>query len=149
MFKIALFFIPLSIATSMLTGACKQSSAPLPSNTVVTEKATATPIPASSPSEEIKADYKGYPYSFKREGDKTVALFVTRFLPRDDTIVTGAIRDVISRSYKDDAGGAPRLVDWNASRAIRVDSKTKGYIVVPVKEDTGEIHSLVITQVAL
>ncbi len=100
-----------------------------------------------------EAEYNGYPYSYKREGDTTVAMFVKRFLPRDDTIVVGAIRDVIRRAYKEEASGAPYLVDatttgGTATRGIRVDSAKNGYVVVPVKEDTGEIHSLTITRVA-
>ena len=100
-----------------------------------------------------EAEYNGYTYSYKREGDTTVAMFVKRFLPRDDTIVVGAIRDVIHRAYKEKASGAPYLVDatttgGTATRGIRVDSAENGYIVVPVKEDTGEIHSLTITRVA-
>jgi hypothetical protein len=99
-----------------------------------------------------ESEYKGYPYSYKREGDTTVAMFVKRFLPRDDKIVVGAIRDVIRRAYKEEASGTPYLVDTTttgaATRSIRVDSAKNGYLVVPVKEDTGEIHSLTITRVA-
>lgn len=99
-----------------------------------------------------EAEYNGYTYSYKREGDTSVAMFVKRILPRDDTIVVGAIRDVIHRAYKEKASGAPYLVDattgGTATRGIRVDSAENGYIVVPVKEDTGEIHSLTITRVA-
>ena len=81
-----------------------------------------SPAPASSLPANVKpsppvssdmkeAEYNGYPYSYKREGDTTVAMFVKRFF-------------------------------------IRVDGAENGYIVVPVKEDTGEIHSLTITRVA-
>jgi len=99
-----------------------------------------------------EAEYNGYPYSYKREGDTTIAMFVKRFLPRDDTIVVGAIRDVIRRAYKEETYGAPYVVDTTttsgtAARAIRVDGAKSGFVVVPVKEDTGEIHSLTITRV--
>ncbi len=118
--------------------------------------ANTKPSPSASPvvsSDMKEAEFNGYPYSYKREGDTTIAMFVKRFLPRDDTIVVGAIRDVIRRAYKEEASGAPHLVDTTttggtAVRAIRVDGTKNGYVVIPVKEDTGEIHSLTITQVA-
>lgn len=75
-------------------------------------------------------------------------MFVQRFLPRDDTIVVGAIRDVIRRAYKEETRGAPYVVDTTTAKGIRVDGAKNGYVVVPVKEDTGEIHSLTITRVA-
>lgn len=136
------------IVLSLLLGcACSQ-----PTNTTASKPpAINSPSPMQTPNEplaggpEKSGDYQGYAYTFKSDGAKTVALFVPKFLPRDDTIVVGAIRDVIKRAYNDDANGSPRLVD----RAIRVDSKSKGYSVTLVKEDTGEVHSLVITQVAL
>ena len=154
----------LLLATSFLLLACQPSRQPNASIHVNSPSPTA----ASSPVETIKptspvssvgnsdmkeAEYNGYTYSYKREGDTTVAMFVKRFLPRDDTIVVGAIRDVIHRAYKEKASGAPYLVDatttgGTATRGIRVDSAENGYIVVPVKEDTGEIHSLTITRVA-
>jgi len=95
-----------------------------------------------------EVEYNGYPYSYEREGDTTVAMFMNRLLPRDDTIVVGAIRDVIRRAYNEETHGAPYLVDTSTTRGIRVDGAKNGYIVVPVKEDTGEIHSLTITRVA-
>lgn len=122
--------------------------APMATNTI--------PRPSSSPITAVdmkEAEYNGYSYSYKREGDKTVAMFLKRFLPRDDTVVVGAIRDVIRRAYNDEANSAPYLVDAQTtsrtdSRGIRVDSAKSGYVVIPVKEDTGEIHSLTITRVA-
>jgi len=98
-----------------------------------------------------KAEYSGYQYSFKKEGGKTVALFFPKFLPRDDKIFIGATLDVIKRSYQDAANSDAQLVDsppdGASARMIRFESKKNGYLVLPVKEDTGEIHSLVITQV--
>jgi hypothetical protein len=63
-------------------------------------------------------------------------MFVKRFLPRDDSIVVGAIRDVIRRAYKEETRGAPYLVNATTARGIRVDGAKNGYIVVPVQEDT-------------
>lgn len=135
------------ILSILFSCACSQ-----PTNTAVSQPpVTNTASPTRTPTDPLASvpektgNYQGYAYTFKSDGAKTVALFLPKFLPRDDTIVVGAIRDVIKRAYDDDASGSPRLVD----RAIRVDSKGKGYMVTLVKEDTGEVHSLVITQVAL
>lgn len=146
-----LISIPVLIFAAVLISSSKRDPTyPVTSPETRQNSTPSTDLPKTIEG-EVTSEYKGYPYRFKRDGNKTIALFVTRFLPRDDTIVTGAIRDVISRSYKDDATSAARLVDWNSggtpTRAIRIDSKTSGYVVIPVKEDSGEIHSLVITQV--
>lgn len=118
------------------------STRPLPS-------IAASPSPLSTTVSNMKeAEYNGYLYSYKRDGDTTVAMFVKRFLPRDDTIVVGAIRDVIRRAYQEQTYGAPYLVDTPTARGIRIDGAKNGYVVVPAKEDTGEIHSLTIMRVA-
>lgn len=122
-----------------------------------TVAATINPSPSASPGssvEEKEGEYNGYHYFYKTEGDSTVALFAKRFLPRDDTIFVGAVRDVIRRVYKEETYGQPRLVNTTtlggtAVRAIRFDGSKNGYVVIPVKEDTGEVHSLTITRVAL
>jgi hypothetical protein len=121
-----------------------------------TQSPTGTPtvIPTLLPSPprgegEKEGEYEGFHYYYKTEGDTTVALFAKRFLPRDDTIVVGAIRDVIRRVYQEKTSGAPYLVDSGSSgKAIRIDGIKNGYLVVPIKEDTGEIHSLTIKRVA-
>ncbi len=154
----------LLFATCSLLLACqpsRQSNVPVnvnsPSSTPspsIAANISPSPSPSSATGSDMKeAEYNGYPYSYKREGDTTVAMFVKRFLPRDDTIVVGAIRDVIRRAYKEKTHGEPYLVDTKttgrtAARGIRVDGAKNGYVVVPVKEDTGEIHSLTITRVA-
>lgn len=154
----------LLLATCSLLLACQPSrqsnvsvyvNSPSPTPTA-SQSTNVKPSPSASPavsSDMKEAEYNGYPYSYKREGDTTVAMFVKRFLPRDDTIVVGAIRDVIRRAYKEETHGAPYLVDatttgGTATRGIRVDGAKNGYVVIPVKEDTGEIHSLTITRVA-
>ena len=129
------------------------SPSPAPASSRPANVKPSPPVSFAVSSDMKEAEYNGYPYSYKREGDTTVAMFVKRFLPRDDTIVVGAIRDVIHRAYKEEALGAPYLVDattkgGTATRGIRVDGAKNGYIVVPVKEDTGEIHSLTITRIA-
>ena len=88
-----------------------------------------------------------FPYSCKKDGKKRVATFDRKLLPRDNNVVVGAIHDVIGRCFSDKAESALRLEGVGAEQVIRIDGKKHGYIVVPIKEKTGEIHSLVITQV--
>jgi len=153
----------LFASTLVLGTSCVRDVSP----TVTDKPVTVTPTPyiiaspttvnGSTPSKsalnEKQSDYKGYHYFYKQDGDKTVALFAKRFLPRDDTIVVGAIRDVIRKAYKEETYGEPYVQNTTAGgtavRGIRVDGSKHGYVVVPVKEDSGEINSLTITQVAL
>lgn len=155
----------LVIAASIIIAVACGSGAEKSPN--IARPATAESVAASSPSpnplnnssapnaasDEKESDYKGYHYFYKQDGNKTVALFAKRFLPRDDTIVVGAIRDVIRKVYKEETYGEPYVQNTTAGgtavRAIRVDGSKYGYLVVPIKEDSGEINSLTITQVSL
>lgn len=136
----------LLILLILFSAACSQK---------VQQPNLATPLPKPQPSvapsvvsvPEVAAKFGPYAYTYQNYGTKTVAVFVPKFLPRDDTIVVGAIRDVIKRSYKDDASGSPGLTDLGGTKSIRIDSKAHGYLVTPVKEDTGEVNSLVIEQI--
>jgi hypothetical protein len=94
------------------------------------------------------AEFNGYPYSYKKDGKKTVAIFDAKLLPWDSDLIAGAIRDVIDRSYGDKVDSAPRLVGSGAERSIRIASKKHEYVVVPIRESTGEARSLIITQLS-
>ena len=120
------------------------SPSPTPTST-----AASVENPAQKSAGENKAEYRGFPYTFKKDGNKTVALFLPRFLPRDDKTFIGATLDVIKRSYEDTADSNARLVHSGGTRLIRLSSKKNGYLVMPVKEDSGEIHSIVIEQIPL
>ena len=95
---------------------------------------------------DVQAEFNGYAYSYKKDGAKTDAMFVKKFLPPDDKVVIAVIRDIIARSYGDKVDSPPRLEGSGAEQTIRIDGKTHAYIVVPIKENTGEIHSLIITR---
>lgn len=149
-----LISIPVLIILAIIIANTKREPT-FPVTTVPSQPIATSPqlSPPQKIEGEEKAEYNGYPYSFKKDGSKTVALFLPRFLPRDDKIFIGATLDVIKRSYQDTANSDARLVDSPAggtsARMIRFESKKNGYLVLPVKEDTGEIHSLVVTQVPL
>lgn len=94
-----------------------------------------------------EAEFNGYAYSYKKDSKKTVATFAGN-LPPDRDVVVGAIRDVIARSYGDKIDSALRLAGSGAEQSMRIASKKHQYVVVPVREATGEIHSLIITQLS-
>lgn len=116
---------------------------------------SATPKPSSKAIElkgdETKSKYLSYEFYYTKEGEKTIAIFVPTFLPRDDKIVIGAIEDVVKKSYNDRGLTNPRLVpaENGTTNLLRMDSKSNAYVTLFVKEDTGEIHSLVITRSTL
>lgn len=91
-----------------------------------------------------EARFENYNYNYKKEGEKTVAMFPEKFLPRDDKVVVGAIRDVIKRAYNDNVTSSPSLKNRGGVNKIFIESKKSDYYVTLVKEDTGEVHSLII-----
>jgi hypothetical protein len=144
-----------SCESQQQSGVSVHVESPSPTLTPLTTANTQPPSPAlpvnSTGIQEAK--YGTYSYTYKLEGNTAAAAFMPRFLPRDDKIVVGAIRDVIRHAFKEETYGAPYLVDTTtgsgvAVRAVRVDGVKNGFVIVPVKEDTGEVHSLTITRVA-
>jgi hypothetical protein len=95
--------------------------------------------------------YRAFRYTYSRDGDKTTAVFLPTMLPRgDDEAFVGAARDVIERAYGDEAYGDPVILPWRTrsgpTEVLRLDGARSTYVVVPVKEETGDVHSLVVTQ---
>lgn len=111
--------------------------------------------PASSPSntsptkaspQDGSGKYADYEFTYKKSGDQVVALFMSPMLPRNDSIVVSAARAVIESGYQEKTSGSPRLVTWSvqgkAVNAIKLLGERHSFVVVPIKEDTGEIHTL-------
>ena len=98
-------------------------------------------IPANAADTFVRAEF---PYSCKMDGKKAVATFDKKL---GGNFMVGAIGDVIGRCFDDKADVPPRVAGVGPEQVIRIKGKKHGYIVVPLKEPTGEIHSLVITQV--
>jgi hypothetical protein len=104
------------------------------------------PLPPTGGDKPTQAEFSGHAYSYKKDGKKTVAMFDPNPLSAGDDVV-GVIGDVIERSFADKVTAAPRRVGSGAEQGIRVDGEKHKYIIVPIKDPTGEIHSLIITQV--
>lgn len=108
---------------------------PLPSTS---SASTASPEPVSSET----GYYLDYKFTLMKKGsdDKVVALFQPRMLPHNDIALIGATRKVISQAYGKEISSDPVLV----GKEIKFTSGKDSFYVMPVKEDTGEIHTLVI-----
>ena len=103
-------------------------------------------LPPEGGDKPTQAETQGYTYSYKTDGAKTDAMFEARLLPADIDIVAGAIRDIIYRSYGDRVNSDPHIEGTGPARTIHIAGKKHQYLIVPVSEPTGEIHSLIITQ---
>lgn len=143
----------------MLFASCSETAKKAPAakpSPLQSHSPTPTPIASAvavSPNgaaaeRDVQAEFRGYAYSYRKDGGKTVASFLKKPLPRDGDLVVGAVRDIIARSYGDTVDTHPRLVGSGAEQTIRVDTNAHRYIIVPIKSEAGEIHSLMITQLA-
>ena len=134
--------------------AASQTAAPADSTTprpIVSETAAPPvsrmkPLPPTGGDKPIEADFNGYDYSYKKDDTKTVATFGTKLLPWDSNVVTGAVRDIIGRSYGDEIDSVPHITGTGAAQTIRITGEKHKYIVVPIQEANGEIRSLIITR---
>ena len=79
-------------------------------------------------------------YSFSRKGDKTVALFLPKMIPRNDEWMILATTRVINHAYGAKVVGRPTP----EGKELRYPGESHPFFVTIVKEDTGEIHTLII-----
>lgn len=140
---------PPGISTNDIGSAANTSPKSTPPS-LVPAQSPPPKLPSPTP-EEFKERFGDYTYYYTRQNETVVALFTEKFLPRNDTVVVGAIRDVIRKAFKEEVYGKPQLVDTTANatqiRGIRLDGPKHGFITIPMKEDNGQVHSLTITRV--
>jgi uncharacterized protein YgiM (DUF1202 family) len=91
---------------------------------------------------EGRSKYLNYNYFWCKSEGK-VAVTFSPFLPRDDTVVIGAMLDVIGKVY-----GKHRVTDLNpkvvsrgGTNVVLFSGITEDYLFLIFKEDTGEVHS--------
>jgi guanyl-specific ribonuclease Sa len=137
---------PTQTAATTVSTPASPTIPPFVSNAVAPSVSRIKSLPAEGGDRPTEAEVDGYPYSYKKDGEKTVATFDAKLLPWDSHIVAGAIRDVIYRSYGDKVDSAPHIEGNGSGQTIRIADNKHQYVVVPVSEPTGEIHSLIITQ---
>src|SRR2546423_5243304 len=101
----------LLAVTAFILLAALITKCPRTEDTSSTAKPTAAPTPAPTVSEINSASSNvgdtftqtEFPYSCRKDGKKNVATFDKKLLPRNDSVVLGAIRDVIGRCFSDKA----------------------------------------------
>jgi hypothetical protein len=79
-------------------------------------------------------------YTLSRKGEKTVALFLPKMIPRNDEWMILATTKVINHAYGERVVGRPKADGIH----IVYPGETHKFSVTIIKEDTGEIHTLVI-----
>jgi hypothetical protein len=153
--------LTISILSAAIVAGCSQKANTI-SNASLSPATTLRPTPtpagspldqaAVSPSKTVSSSVRerfsaaSFPYSCKNDGSKTVASFDKKILPRNGNVVVGAIRDVIGRCFGEEVDVPPHIAGVGAEQVIRVESRSHRYVIVPIKSDAGEIHSLIITQ---
>lgn len=95
--------------------------------------------------QQVQGTYMDYNYTILyQQGESKYVVTFQPFLPRDDTIVTGAMLEAINKIFgkttiKD---LAPQVVSRNGTNLIEFTGTDKNYYFLLVKEDTGEVHSM-------
>jgi hypothetical protein len=116
-----------------------QSSSTGSAFTATTVSATPTLIPAIKVAE---GDFMNYRYSIaKREDAEEYAAAFSPFLQRDDTVVTGAVLEVINKIYGKHTviNINPTIVERNGLNHFKFQAIDGSYYVLPVKSETGEV----------
>jgi hypothetical protein len=154
-------FLPLILILSLcafiifLCVKCNQNTSDYVVNSAIYNPNTnAVSLSTSTPSIEKQLDsvsettshFGRFEYSYKTVGGVTTALFFKNFIPRDDKIFVRATKDVIKKAFEDEVTEVPLLTQHNGQNKVRLDSSKYTYFILPVKEDTGETHSLVISR---
>lgn len=110
-----------------------------------------SPTPATSSTAAEQSGRSGsYKFQYRVENDRAVALFLEPMLPRNDAIFVQACRDVIRAAFNAEVSARYDLVANNksAKKSVRFQDRSFFYLALPVKEDSGEIHSIVIVKKA-
>lgn len=135
-------------ATPTQTAPAGVSNTALPStaNTASPPMSGQRNLPPEGGDKPTSAEYSGYLYSYKKDGEKTIAAFEEKTLPWDTGVLSGAVRDVILRSYGDSVKADLRIEGTGPARTIRIAGSRYQYVIVPVSEANGAIRTLIITR---
>jgi len=87
--------------------------------------------------------YLDYDYVYMDKDNRIVVTFPNKFLPRNDEIVVGAIKNLIFIAYNETIpdNSNPTLENRNGINFIKFNGKKSVYYVQLIKEDTGEVNS--------
>ena len=135
---------PTQTAAPNVSTPASPTATPIVSNAATPPVSRLRNLPPEGGDKPIAAEFDGYRYSYKKDGEKTVATFGAKLLPWG--LAAGAVRDVIARSYGDRVDSAPQIEGKGSAQTIRISGNKHQYIIVPVREPTGEVQSLIITR---
>lgn len=90
--------------------------------------------------------YLDYDYTYMEKDNKIVVIFPNKLLPRNDDIVVGAIKYFITTAYNETISNnsKPSLENRNGINLIKIKGNKSDYYVQLMKEDTGEVNSIVL-----
>lgn len=85
--------------------------------------------------------YLKHQYTYTQEGSVTAAVF-RPYLPRDDTILIGAMLELVNKVYGKHqiANLKPNIINRNGRNLIRFHGVGYEYLFLIVKQDTGEVN---------
>jgi len=90
--------------------------------------------------------YRDYDYTYMEKDNKIAVIFPNKLLPRNDDIVVGAIKYFITTAYNETISdnSKPTLENRNGINLIKIKGNKSDYYVQLMKEDTGEVNSIVL-----
>jgi len=90
--------------------------------------------------------YLDYDYTYMEKDNKIAVIFPNKLLPRNDDIVVGAIKYFITTAYNETISdnSKPTLENRNGINLIKIKGNKSDYYVQLMKEDTGEVNSIVL-----
>lgn len=131
------FILPVGLYASQSANQSQKQAdnAPTPTISIITNKGSYT-------------SYDGTTYAFDittQAGENKYVASFQPFLPQDDkNLLEGALQ-AMKTSYGNTAqiNPQPELVERNGTNVMRFNADYGYYYVLPIKQDTGEVHSLV------
>ena len=95
--------------------------------------------------------FNRYEFSYQRDGGRATAAFRPP-LPRRDSAVVGAAREVILGAFGEKLEGFPRPVNWGhegrQAQAIKLGGGEFDYVFWPEKNEAGEFPRVLFWRVA-
>lgn len=137
---VAVMVLVVLFASKVITGFGKQKQEPQ----VGTQQTQTEGVRKQSPIEQETGKYLDYSYTIlRKEGEPISVISFQPFLARDDTILIGAMREIIKQIYGENRlkKMTPTVVNKDGTNLLMFEGIEKNYYFLIVKEDTGEVHS--------
>jgi hypothetical protein len=126
-------------ATAATPQAKPASELPLPARDTTSLPAEFRELVKSAATSGREAKYSVYSYRYATSGARAAAIFIPRPVPRDDTVLVGAISDLVRRVYRVDLSAvSPGIESRPLGNVIAFDAPRHSYYVLTVKNETRE-----------